>query len=99
VRFEVQLWDRPATVTDFVVMRTVGDQLQKITWMSLVRTVARAAGSHDAGVQSHTENVDPSAAEVEEWLEGLAQSLRRRGAEAEIEGQSSEPRPTVPRQG
>src|SRR5581483_6160721 len=41
LRFEVQTYDRPASVFDHLMMKTVGEWLQRGSWTGLVQNVAR----------------------------------------------------------
>lgn len=70
IRFQVEAYDRPATVLDLVAMRTLGDRLQSHTWERVVaRVVARSGGAAPHGVQRSSEALDEAeAARVEEWL-------------------------------
>jgi uncharacterized protein YbjT (DUF2867 family) len=77
VRFQVETYDRPATVLDLVAMRTVGDRLQAHTWEQVVeRMVERSGGAAPEGVQRISEPLDDAeAARVEQWLADVV--LRR----------------------
>src|SRR6476646_8870001 len=44
VRFEIQVYDRPASVFDRIMLRTVGEWLQRAAWIGMAENVARAAG-------------------------------------------------------
>jgi NADH dehydrogenase len=89
IRFEVQVYDRPANIADWLAMRTVGDGLQAQTWESLVEAMIRESGGTAlSGVQSHVEDLDEDQAErVEEWLKALI-SERKRAQHAAAAGSS-----------
>ncbi|HEU4748850.1 MAG TPA: NAD-dependent epimerase/dehydratase family protein [Gemmatimonadaceae bacterium] len=73
LRFEVQVFDRPANLADWLAMRTVGDGLQNQTWESLVEAMVAESGGTRAGpVQSEETDLDEYQAErVEDWLKAL----------------------------
>jgi nucleoside-diphosphate-sugar epimerase len=77
VRFQVEAYDRPATVLDLVAMRTLGDRLQSHTWEQVVeRVVERSGGAAPEGVQRSSEALDDAeAARVVQWLDDVV--LRR----------------------
>lgn len=78
-RFEVQVYDRPATIPDWIAMRTVGDSMQAKTWESLVMAIISESGGLAAGgVQSEEEALDTEKAEkVEGWLKDLVVARQR----------------------
>jgi len=77
IRFEIQVYDRPATLADFVVMRAFGDALQAIAWTRLVENVMRASGG--AGEVRHSSEAlgDGEARAVERWAEEIVLARRR----------------------
>jgi uncharacterized protein YbjT (DUF2867 family) len=79
VRFEIQAYDRPANVVDFVAMRTVGDFVQGRTWHAVVDNVVRAAGGEARdGVKSESGSLnDDDARSVEAWLDELVTKMKR----------------------
>jgi NADH dehydrogenase len=78
VRFEVQAYDRAATVMDMLMMRTLGDRLQDAAWQRLVRNVVEASGGQAAEVQRSAETLSPSeAAVVHRWAEELVLMRKR----------------------
>jgi uncharacterized protein YbjT (DUF2867 family) len=81
VRFQVEVYDRPANVLDLIAMRTIGDRLQDSTWQQVVENVvARSGGQAPAGVKHHSQSLDEGeAATIERWLDDVA--LRRKRAE------------------
>jgi uncharacterized protein YbjT (DUF2867 family) len=83
VRFQVEVYDRPANVIDFVAMRAVGDRLQDHTWSHVVdKMIQISGGSAPAGIESESVSLDEQeAAAIERWVEELA--MRRKRAETE----------------
>jgi NADH dehydrogenase len=81
VRFQVEVYDRPANLLDLIAMRTVGDRLQGHTWEQVVRgMIERSGGAAPAGVQQSSESLDEAEAmRIERWLAEVA--LRRRREE------------------
>jgi NADH dehydrogenase len=79
VRFEIQVYDRPANVVDFVAMRTVGDFLQNRTWNAVVENVVRASGGEARdGVESESGSLsEDDARAVESWLDAVVLRIRR----------------------
>ena len=79
IRFEVQVYDRPANLADWFVMRTVGEGLQSETWESLVTAmVAESGGTPISDVQHDEEILDEDQAErVEEWVKDLVIERKR----------------------
>ena len=73
LRFEVQVYDRPASLADWLAMRTVGDGLQNQTWESLVEAMVTESGGALVGsVQSEETDLEEHQAErVEDWLKAL----------------------------
>jgi uncharacterized protein YbjT (DUF2867 family) len=77
IRFEVQVYDRPATVADFVAMRAFGDALQSIAWRQLLENVMRASGGA-AEVRHTSESLgEAEARDVERWAEEIVLARRR----------------------
>lgn len=83
VRFEVQVYDRPASVVDFITMRTVGDFLQNRSWERVVQSVAEGVGGTlVGGVHRDAQPLDDEDAQsVQRWLEELV-NRRKRGENA-----------------
>jgi uncharacterized protein (UPF0548 family) len=81
VRFQVEAFDRPATVLDLISMRTLGDRLQHHTWEQVVEgMIARSGGRAPAGVQHSSEALGEAEGErIERWLAEVA--LRRKREE------------------
>lgn len=85
VHFEIQVYDRPANVLDWVLMRPIGDRMQEATWRGLAETVARVAGATRPEVREVVRDLDASAArEVEDWARKLALQAKRKDAASEI---------------
>jgi NADH dehydrogenase len=86
VRFEVQVFDRPANAVDFVAMRTVGDFVQNRAWEAVVQNVARAAGGDMRdGVKSESGSLGAEEARsVESWLDALVTKLKREEVREEV---------------
>ena len=79
VHFEVQVYDRPASVVDWLMMRPVGDRMQDSTWTQLCESVARVAGATQPEVKKITRDLEgDSAHAVEEWAKKLALQLQRK---------------------
>ena len=87
LRFEVQVYDRPANLANWFVMKTVGAAMQKRTWEGLVeRMVSECGGAAAEGVQQEEETLDEAQAElIEEWLRDLVRE-RKRGEFAGADG-------------
>lgn len=79
VHFEIQVYDRPAGVVDWLLMRPIGDRLQDTTWIQLAESVARVAGATTPEVKKITRDLEgDSARAVEEWAKNLALRLQRK---------------------
>jgi uncharacterized protein YbjT (DUF2867 family) len=78
VRFEIQVYDRPASVFDQIMLRTVGQWLQRAAWVSLAKNVAAAAGDDRAEVQTAERELDDEELRVvNEWASTLSAHLSR----------------------
>jgi uncharacterized protein YbjT (DUF2867 family) len=79
VRFQVEVYERPATMLDLIAMRTLGDRLQNQTWERVVQgMVERSGGTAPAGVQQSDESLDDAEAEaIERWLAEVAVRRKR----------------------
>jgi NADH dehydrogenase len=79
VRFEVQVYDRPASIADWIAMRTIGDTMQARTWEGLVvRMVRESGGVAPDGISSSEETLDENQAElIEEWIRELVMERKR----------------------
>jgi uncharacterized protein YbjT (DUF2867 family) len=77
-RFEIQVYDRPATVVDRLIMRALGEWLQRAAWISTAQRVARAAGGSASDVHSSVDELDERELElVDEWASTLSAQLSR----------------------
>ena len=79
VRFQVEVYDRPATMLDLIAMRALGDRLQSQTWEQVVQgMIERSGGTAPAGVQRSDESLDEAgAAVIERWLADLTVRRKR----------------------
>lgn len=79
LRFEVQVFDRPANLADWLVMRTVGGEVQARSWESLVLAmVEESGGAAVSPVQHDEETLDEAKAErVEAWVKELVVERKR----------------------
>ncbi len=79
LRFEVQVYDRPANLADWLVMRTVGEGIQARSWESLVLSmVEESGGAAVSAVQHDEETLDEAKAErVEAWVKELVVERKR----------------------
>lgn len=85
-RFEVQVYDRPSTITDWISMRAGGDRLQSKSWEGLVTAmITECGGAAPAGVQSDEESLDTEKSErVEQWVNDLVVARQREEALATV---------------
>jgi NADH dehydrogenase len=79
VRFQVEIYDRPANVIDFIAMRAIGDRLQDHTWSHVVdKMVQISGGSAPEGVEHESVTLDDDeAAAIERWCEEIAMRAKR----------------------
>jgi NADH dehydrogenase len=85
VHFEIQVYDRPANMVDWVLMRPVGDQMQESTWVQLAESVAKVAGEANPQVKQAVRDLEPEDTEkVEAWAKEMAYRARRHAAAATI---------------
>ena len=79
IRFEVQVHDRASNLADWVMMTTVGNHVQRMTWKELVEAVVRESGGEAPdGVQHASETVSGEDAEqIEGWLKELVVERKR----------------------
>ena len=79
VRFLIEIYDRAATVADWVMMNPVGDTMQSRTWEETVeRVVLASEGLAVNGVEKEETSLDPQkAGEIEEWVEFLVSDRKR----------------------
>ena len=78
VRFEVQVYDRPASTIDQVMMAAGGAWLQRGSWVSLAENVAQVAGGTATPVETTEDELDEQEAKmIEEWTASLSAQLSR----------------------
>jgi uncharacterized protein YbjT (DUF2867 family) len=84
VRFQVEVYDRPANVIDFIAMRAIGDRLQDHTWSHVVeKMVQLSSGSAPDGVKSEISSLDEQeAAAIDRWVKELVVKQKRRLTES-----------------
>ena len=76
VRFEIQAYVRAASAVDEVLLRAGGDWVQRASWISMVRNVARAAGVPDAEVSTADDALDSDELDlVDRWASTLSADL------------------------
>ncbi len=77
VRFEIEVYDRPASMIDEVIMRTVGGMLQRSTWIELAQNVVRATEG-EGDVQTEEKQLSKQELDlVDEWAKTLSAQLSR----------------------
>lgn len=79
VRFETQVYDRPASLPDWFTMKAGGAAIQSRTWESLVERMIEVSGGAAADGIEHTEedlNVDQGDL-IEDWLRDLVTARKR----------------------
>jgi NADH dehydrogenase len=78
VRFEIQVFDRPASVIDQLLMRAAGEWLQRAAWIALATNVARASQGKASDVQTSEEELDEHELDVvNRWATELSAQLSR----------------------
>ena len=79
IRFQVEVYDRPASMLDHLVMRPFGEVLQGSTWVHVVESVIEASGGRAIdGVEHEEADLDTDQAErIDEWLRDLVMQQRR----------------------
>ena len=79
LRFEIQVYDRPANLADWLAMRIVGEGLQAQTWETLIEArVVESGGTARGVVQHEEEDLDQDQAEiVEDWVKELVMERKR----------------------
>lgn len=77
VHFEIEVYDRPASLIDDVLMRTIGGVLQRSTWVDLARNLVRASGG-EGRVQTEEKPLDERERDlVNDWARTLSAQLSR----------------------
>jgi nucleoside-diphosphate-sugar epimerase len=82
IRFQVQIYDRPANLADWVVMRTVGEGIQASSWEELLEAIVPESGGAAVSPIKHEEEslTEDRALLVEAWLKDLI-TERKRGSQ------------------
>ena len=76
VRFEIQAYARAASPFDELMLRAGGDWVQRASWISMARNVARAAGVPDAEVLTADDELDDNELDlVDRWASALSARL------------------------
>ena len=80
VRFQVQVYDRPANLADWVAMRTVGEGIQARSWESLLQAIVVESGARLVSpIQHEEESLDEDQARrVEQWVSDLVTERKRK---------------------
>ena len=91
LRFQVEVYERAATVLDLVAMRTIGDRLQDHTWEQVVVNMEkRSGGTAQAGVQREQEALtEQEATELTAWLKEITVRRKREENAETIAGGSA----------
>jgi NADH dehydrogenase len=86
VRFQIEVYDRPASVVDWVMMHPIGDSVQSRTWEETVeRVVVASGGLAINGVEKDEMVLDKEKAEeIEEWVEFLVADRKRAEREGSV---------------
>ena len=95
IRFEVQIYDRPANLADWFLMRTVGESVQSMSWESFLEAMVVESGAVAAAPVHHEEDfLDEDKVErVERWLKELVAERKR----AQRQSTASSPLPGRPK--
>jgi NADH dehydrogenase len=81
LRFEIQVYDRAASVVDLVVMRALGERVQDASWREMIEKVVRVSGGHAARIDREAESLDEAQADlIDEWLSDLVMERKREAA-------------------
>lgn len=82
VRFEAQVYNRPANIPDWIVMKTIGESLQGLAWEGLVeRMIEESGGAAPSGVQHDEQTLDEDQAElIDAWVKDLIIERKRASA-------------------
>jgi NADH dehydrogenase len=81
VRFEIQVYERPASTIDLLLMRTAGEYMQRAQWVGLAENVAKAAGGSSSDVKRDEVELDDKELElVDAWVQTLSAQLSRKSA-------------------
>lgn len=79
IRFEIEVFDRAATIFDRAAMRLGGDYAQRRTWIATAdRILAESGGQSRKGVQHEAQWLDEdAAADIDAWLLRLIHRRKR----------------------
>jgi len=79
IRFEIEVFDRAATIIDRLAMRMGGDFAQRATWMRVASRVLEVSGGEAAdGIHHEASRLDQQQAEdIDEWLHRLIHRRKR----------------------
>jgi NADH dehydrogenase len=79
IRFQVQVYDRPANLADWVAMRTLGEGMQAQTWESMLQAIVVESGARLVSPIQHEEEMldEQKAQRVEEWIRELVMERKR----------------------
>ena len=79
VRFQVEVYDRPATLVDHLMMRPFGEMLQSSAWNAVIENVVSASGGRARnGIEHEEATLDADQSErIDEWLRDLVNEQRR----------------------
>jgi NADH dehydrogenase len=79
IRFEIQIYDRPANLADWLVMRTVGEGIQARSWESLLESMFVESGGTGLIPVMHEEEIldEVQAERVEKWVKELVMERKR----------------------
>ncbi len=76
------MYDRPANIADWLVMKTVGETMQGLTWEGLIeRMIEESGGVAAGGIEQEEESLDePQAELIEAWVKDLVLERKRHSA-------------------
>jgi len=78
IRFEVQVYDRPANLADWLMMRTMGETVQARSWEDLLQAIVQESGATSSVIEHDEESLDEEKAElVEAWVKDLVTERKR----------------------
>lgn len=74
--YEINVYDRPATLVDTIGMALGGSYAQRATWIGAIeKMIEESRGTSAEGVQHHTRTLsDQEVADVQQWLDQLRAS-------------------------
>ncbi|HMI55543.1 MAG TPA: NAD-dependent epimerase/dehydratase family protein [Gemmatimonadaceae bacterium] len=79
IRFQVQVYDRPANLPDWLMMRTVGEGVQATAWENLLQAIVVESGATLVSPIQHDEEYldDEKTERVEAWVKDLIAERKR----------------------